>query len=63
MLWESLAKAICLMLVIEGILPFLYPSRWRKLVATLALIDDQKLRIGGLISMIIGVVVLMLMHN
>jgi len=42
-------------MVIEGILPFLYPRRWRRLVAQLALIDDRTMRLIGLISMLSGV--------
>lgn len=53
-MWEDLARAFCLMLVIEGMLPFLYPSRWRQLVARLALVEDRQLRRMGLLSMVIG---------
>lgn len=53
-MWEDLARAFCLMLVIEGIIPFLYPSRWRQLVASLALVDDRRLRLIGLASMVLG---------
>ncbi|CAM3622536.1 DUF2065 domain-containing protein [Parendozoicomonas haliclonae] len=52
--WQELGVAFCLMLVLEGIIPFLYPQRWRQLVAQLAKVDDRSLRITGLISMIIG---------
>ena len=54
-MWESLLKAVCLLLIIEGIIPFLYPSKWRSLVAMLASIDDRQLRMMGLTSMLIGV--------
>ena len=54
-MWEELGKAFCLMLVLEGIIPFLYPGRWRSLVVRLAIISDRQLRIMGLASMIIGV--------
>ncbi|WP_024461136.1 DUF2065 domain-containing protein [Marinimicrobium sp. LS-A18] len=53
-MWEDLARAFCLLLVIEGILPFLYPQRWRQAVATLARVDDRRLRTMGLVSMLIG---------
>jgi uncharacterized protein YjeT (DUF2065 family) len=53
-MWEELARAFCLMLVLEGIIPFLYPRRWRSLVASLALVNDRHLRIMGLITMLIG---------
>lgn len=52
--WRELAIAFCLMLVIEGIVPFLYPQRWRSMVERLAATDDKMLRIFGLISMLIG---------
>ncbi len=53
-MWQELGEAFCLMLVLEGIIPFLYPQRWRKLVASLGLVSDQQLRTMGLISMLIG---------
>ncbi|WP_188150049.1 DUF2065 domain-containing protein [Teredinibacter waterburyi] len=61
-MWQNLAQAICLVLIIEGILPFLYPSRWRQLVASMALQSDRKLRVMGLVSMLIGVGLLLLVH-
>ena len=61
-MWESLLSAFCLMLVIEGIMPFLYPRRWRQLVATLANVDDKSLRIIGLVTMLIGLALLYLLR-
>lgn len=61
-MWESLLKAVCLLLIIEGIIPFLYPSKWRSLVDKLASIDDRQLRIMGLVSMLIGVALLYLIN-
>lgn len=48
------AKAFGLLLILEGIIPFLYPQRWRGLVASLALVNDKQLRIMGLVSMLLG---------
>ncbi len=61
-MWHDLAVAICLMLVIEGIIPFLAPSRWRAMVEYLAEIDDRGMRIMGLVSMLIGTAVLYLIN-
>lgn len=61
-MWEALAQAFCLMLVIEGILPFLYPNRWRQMVAILAETKDRQLRIMGLMSMLIGLGLLFLIN-
>ena len=54
-MWESVLSAFCLVLVIEGILPFLFPRRWRHLVATLANVDDKSLRIIGGVTVLMGV--------
>ena len=57
---HSLLVALSLMLVLEGILPFLYPQRWRRLVAQLAQISDANMRVLGLLSMLIGLALLWL---
>ena len=57
-MWDTLLMAAALMLVLEGIVPFLYPDKWRNLVATLARISNRQLRIMGLISMLLGVIFL-----
>ena len=61
-MWQDIATALCLMLVIEGILPFLYPRRWREMVAMLAEVDDRTMRIIGFGSMVTGVSVLYLVR-
>lgn len=61
-MWEDLGRAFCLMLVLEGIIPFLYPTRWRSLVASLAQVSDSQLRTMGLASMLIGVGLLYLLN-
>ncbi|HHO58732.1 MAG TPA: DUF2065 domain-containing protein [Thiotrichales bacterium] len=61
-MWEQLFPALALVLVIEGILPFLSPRSWRQAMAQAAQLPDQALRIMGLASMIAGVVILYLVH-
>lgn len=61
MLWEELARALCLVLIIEGILPFLYPERWRKLVASIAEVSNKTLRLMGLLCMLSGVAFLFIL--
>ncbi|MFT6221534.1 MAG: hypothetical protein ACJA0C_000938 [Candidatus Endobugula sp.] len=60
-MWEALLQAICLLLIIEGVIPFLYPAKWRRLVAQLALISDHQLRVMGLFSMLLGLSILYLL--
>jgi len=54
-------RALCLVLVIEGILPFMWPDRFRNLLETVAHIDDRTLRAVGLFSMLLGVGLLYLL--
>lgn len=61
-MWEDLGRALCLVLIIEGILPFLCPQRWRQAVATLAEVDDRQLRAMGLGAMLVGVGLLYLLR-
>ena len=49
--WPDLAAALGLMLVIEGILPFVSPGGVRRVFARLAAMDDAALRIAGAASM------------
>ena len=59
-MWQDIGIALCLVLVIEGIVPFLYPRRWRALAMSLAEIDDRTMRIAGLVSMVLGTLLLYL---
>lgn len=59
---EALLAAVGLMLVIEGILPFLSPARFRRTLLTAAQMDDRSLRIVGLLSMIAGLGILYLFN-
>jgi uncharacterized protein YjeT (DUF2065 family) len=60
--WHDLGIALCLVLVIEGIVPFLYPKRWRETVVMLSETDDKTMRIAGLISMLLGTGLLYLIN-
>jgi uncharacterized protein len=61
--WQDLGVALCLVLVIEGILPFLYPKRWKEMVALVAEIDERTMRLMGLGSMVLGVVLLQIVRG
>ena len=61
-MWQDLFAAVALVLVIEGILPFLSPQQFRKTMLTAAQFNDQTLRLLGLASMLVGVVVLYLVR-
>ena len=62
-MWHELWVAFALLMVIEGIWPFLSPSSMRRTLLSLAQQQDSVLRVGGLISMIGGVLLLYLVNN
>ncbi len=49
-LWAALA----LVLVLEGILPFLAPAQWKQAIRQIAQADDATLRMIGLGCMVVG---------
>ncbi len=55
---NTLLLAFALMLVIEGILPFLAPSVWRDTFRRVTEMSDGQIRFIGLSSMLVGVVLL-----
>ncbi|HJN94826.1 MAG: DUF2065 domain-containing protein [Gammaproteobacteria bacterium] len=61
-MWHDLAVAFCLMLVIEGILPFIDPKRWRRMLLMLDEIDDTTMRLIGLGSMLAGTILLLIIN-
>ncbi len=57
-MWDSIIPALALVLVIEGMLPFLSPKNWRDAMSQAAQLPDNVLRSMGFASMMVGVVVL-----
>ena len=57
-LWHDLVRAFGLVLVLEGLWPFLAPSRWRGAILRVSSLDDRLLRGFGLAMMIGGLIVL-----
>lgn len=60
--WQVLPAAIALVFIVEGMLPFISPNRWRAMLAVAAQMDDRMIRSIGLGSMLFGVVILYLVH-
>ncbi|MDP1535565.1 MAG: DUF2065 domain-containing protein [Burkholderiales bacterium] len=55
---DTLLTAVALMLVIEGLLPFLLPAAWRETFRRLIELGDGQLRFIGLSSMLLGLILL-----
>lgn len=61
-MWQEFGVALCLMLVLEGILPFLSPGRWRAVIVQVLRLSNRQLRLMGLTSMLLGTALLYLLH-
>ncbi len=62
-MWTEILTAVALVLVIEGLIPFSGPSRYRQLVAQMAQLSDNALRTVGLVSMLAGLLLLYLVRG
>ena len=62
-MWQDLLSAVALMLVIEGVLPFVSPAVMRQVFAAMTAMDNHSLRLTGLISMAAGIILLYVVRN
>ena len=63
MYWTEILTAVALLLVIEGMLPFIRPGRYKQLVAQIVQLSDNQLRIFGLAAMIVGLTLLFIIRS
>jgi len=61
--WTEILTAAALVLVIEGMLPFVRPGRYKELVAQIVRLSDNQLRTVGLVSMIVGLLLLFVVRH
>jgi len=54
----TLLMALALMLILEGVLPFLAPNLWRDTFRRITQMSDGQIRFVGLSSMIVGLLLL-----
>jgi uncharacterized protein YjeT (DUF2065 family) len=57
---DNLLLAFALMLVLEGIVPFIAPKAWRETFRRLTQLTDGQIRFIGLTSMLVGLIVLII---
>jgi uncharacterized protein YjeT (DUF2065 family) len=55
---DTLLMAVALVLVLEGLLPFLNPAAWRRVFEQVLRMSDGQLRFLGLSSMLVGLLLL-----
>ena len=59
-MWYELLIAVALLLIIEGVVPFLNPDGMRQVIQKIARLNDSTLRFAGLTSMVVGCLLLYL---
>jgi uncharacterized protein len=59
---KTLLWAFALMLIVEGMLPFMVPKVWREMFKRIIAMTDGQIRFFGLTSMIAGVLLLALVN-
>lgn len=60
--WHDLLVAVALVLVLEGMMPFLNPEAFRRAMQMIGSMNDSSLRFAGLSCMVAGVVLLYLVN-
>ena len=58
--WHDLLNAIALLLILEGLLPFIKPDSIKKIYLTMSQTPESSLRMIGLASIVAGLVLLYL---
>ncbi len=58
----ELAAALCLVLVLEGLLLFAVPGAWKRMAEQLQRVDERTLRMLGAGMIAVGLVALNLVH-
>ena len=55
--WTDFVTALGLMLIFEGIVPFLSPTYWKQILIGISEFSDSRLRLGSLVLMLVGLLV------
>ena len=61
--WIVAAALFALLLIVEGLLPFVAPRFWRETFRRLTELSDGQLRFVGLVSIAFGALFLLLLRN
>lgn len=56
--WQDLFKVLGMVLVVEGLMPFIVPDRWRNMMVKITSQNNSSLRSMGFFSMIVGLIII-----
>lgn len=60
-MWTTLLTAFALMMVLEGLLPFVAPRAWRDTFRRITELADGQIRFIGLSSIVAGLILLFIL--
>jgi len=61
--WGLLLKVLAMVLIIEGIMPFVTPIRWKKYLQRMIEANNRQVRIMGFVLLVVGSVLLFVAHD
>ena len=61
--WSDLLAAVAILLVLEGLLPFINPEGTRRVFARLSEVTSKELRVAGCVSLVLGLLLLYLVRS
>ncbi|MDH5184901.1 MAG: DUF2065 domain-containing protein [Gammaproteobacteria bacterium] len=62
-MWQELWVALALVMVIEGLIPFINPKGYRRMVMMMSIMDDKSLRRTGFVIMVTGAILVYLLKH
>lgn len=62
-MWFDLLRALALVMVIEGLMPFVAPDRWREMLLRVVSIDSRGLRLFGAAMIATGIIALQFLRH
>jgi uncharacterized protein YjeT (DUF2065 family) len=60
--WPLILTAFALVLIFEGLLPLISPTKWRELFKLLLQMEDGQIRFFGLTTVLLGLFLLMWLY-
>ena len=60
---DVLWLALAFMLMFEGLFPLLMPARWREVFSELTRLPDQRIRLFGFLSVVVGLLLYWIISN
>ena len=61
--WNELLAALAIVCIIEGVIPFISPTRMRRLLGMMSAMGERELRLMGFFSILVGLLILLVVRS